>query len=355
MTRLASWGLPRLLLVALGLSLLVVILLAGATSTTAFGAYTETWEGASELRQLGDRTDTPTDIVRNVTAYPANGSGTLAIVLSPDRPYSPAERQQLSRFIQSGGTLLVAEDFGRHSNALLAGVGAQSRVDGRLVRDERHYAQSPAMPVATNLTSHPLTNDSDTLTLNHGTVLDPAENATVIAHTSEFAYLDANRNAALDDNETLARYPVVAIEPVGAGRVILVSDPSLFINTMLERDGNRAFARALFVAPERVLIDTSHAAGQLPPLRLGLLVLRDTPVLAIVLGSLAILVIGLWDRGRLPAITWPGGARRRPQPVLSRERLIAGVSARHPEWDRERIERVVQALIVENEPEEDND
>lgn len=354
MTHRDALTVPRLLLLFLGIILLLVTVTAGATSTTPFGAYTETWEGASELRQLGANTNTPTVLVRNVTEYPDNGSNSLAIILSPARPYNADARQQIATYVQSGGTLLIAEDYRPHSNALLAALDTESRFTGHPVRDEHHYHRSPAFPIATNLTTHPLTNESSTLTLNHGTTIRPATNATPLARTSGFAYLDRNRNEELDTDETLAAYPVVTIEAIGDGHLILVSDPSLFINAMLERDGNAAFANALFHTSDRVLIDTSHAAGELPPLRLATLLLRTSPSIALLLASLSLLTIGLWERRKLPAISF---RTRQPRShhIITEEHLITRVASKHPEWDRERIERVVQALMSENEPEEPND
>lgn len=352
---LADLGYHRVLLAVLVVALVVTSLYAGATTTTAFGVYTQSWDGASELRQLGDQTDTPTRILRDTTGYPADGTSTLAVVLSPAEPYTPTERQRLAEFVESGGTLVIAEDFRPHSNGLLAAIDAQSRFDGHIVRDERYYASSPAFPVATNLSDHPLTAGSDQLTLNHGTVLDPAANATVLANTSEYAYLDTNRNAELDQNESLATHAIVATESVGDGRVVLVSDPSMFINAMLDEPGNRAFARNLVTSADRVLVDTTHTAGQLPPLRYALLTLRDSSILAFLVGGLAVFTIAFWQRDVLPMPLRRSSEPRSLSPELSPDRFADAVAERHPDWDRTRIERVVQALMSENEPEESND
>ena len=52
-----------------------------------------------------------------------------------------------------------------------------------------------------------------------------------------------------------------------------MSDPSIAINAMLEREGNRAFVRSLFGGHESVILDYSHATG-FPPLALAVLLLR---------------------------------------------------------------------------------
>lgn len=338
-----SWlRLPRLLLVVLALAMAVSAVAAGATSTASFGVYTQSWQGISELRQLSAQQGAETTLVRDVSAYPSDGSGAVAIVLSPTSAYTPAERQRVASFVESGGTLVVAEDFRPHANPLLAAVGVESRFDGLPVRDGHSFEGSPAAPVATNLTDHPLTRQSDSLSLNHATVVKPGKNATVIARTSGYAYLDTNGNDTVDENETIGSYPVVVVEQVGAGRVILMSDPSLFINAMLDRAGNRAFAAAVTSSGDRVLYDTSHTAGRLPLLQRARFAIQDSPVLGFGIGGLAILGVWLWDRKPAPLTELVGEQEPAETPV-SQDRLIEGVQARHPEWDSETIERVIDA------------
>ena len=279
-----------------------------------------------------------------------NASGSVAVVLSPDTAYTANESARVRRFVERGGTLVVAEDFGANGNALLAAVGADARVDGRIVRDEREYYREPAMPVASNVTNRSAVG-ADRLTLNYGTVVRPGD-AEVLVRTSEFAYLDANRNERLDDAESLASRPVVTRERVGNGTVVVVSDPSVLINAMLDRPGNRAFARALFDGHDRVLLDYSHAPS-LPPLALAVLVLRESALAQVLVGGLVLAGIGAWVR-------WPdargegvlGTVRdrldRRPggeSPTLSRAEVRDYLERRHPDWDDDRLERVVQATV----------
>jgi hypothetical protein len=127
--------------------------------------------------------------------------------------------------------------------------------------------------------------------VNHGTVLRPS-NATVVARSSNVSYLDTDRDAEIDDGEQLRPYPVVATESVGSGRVVAVSDASLFINAMLERASNEAFTRSLVAGTDLVILDGTHAETH-PPLRVAVVSLRSSPILQ----ALAVLLLGFGAYG----------------------------------------------------------
>lgn len=353
---------PQLLLGAVTLCVGVALVAAVGTSTASFGVFNAGWDGASGLREEASAVGTESEIVRNTTRYtnaPANG--TIAVVISPERSYGPESTTRLRRFVRRGGTLLVADDFGTETNALLADLGVRARLDGRTLRDDRYNYRSSALVVARNVSDRPLTRDVDQLTLNYGTAIDPSRadvsgpnRTAVLANTSEFAYLDTNANGEIDGNETLGRYPVATAEPVGEGRVVVVSDPSVFINAMLDRPDNRAFLRALLSGHERMLLDYSHVT-RLPPLAAAVLAIRDSPFLGLLLGGVALGVVGLWGRRprwlrrlvvRLRGIAGRRDANGGRMAEIGQREIAAFVAKRHPDWDDDRVERVTRGVMM---------
>lgn len=339
-------GLPRLVLVVLVVCTVAGIVLAASTSSVAFGSFNSAWDGASELQTEAESAGAEGDIIRNVSGYSGGSQNdTLAVILSPTDGYGPGETDRIRTFVRNGGTLLVAEDFGEHSNDLLARIGAQARIDGRVVRDERYNYRAPSLPVAQNVSNHTLTRNVDSFTLNRGTYIRP-NGAKVLAGTSQYAYVDSNRNGNLDDSDPVRTVPVVTTESVGDGQVVVVSDPSAFINAMLDRPGNQAFVSNLFGAHERVLLDYSHAQ-QLPPLTVALLIIRETPIAQLLLGVMSVFAVALWTRdldilqrvrGR---ISDDDVGRRAADP----ESLASFVRKRHPDWEDERVERVIRGIM----------
>lgn len=345
---------PRAVLLVVAAATAVALAAGATTSTAGFGAYNPRWDGASDLWAVADAAGADARVTVAVADYATvEPSGTVAVVLSPDRPYGPAAAARIREFVRDGGTLVVAEDFGPHGNALLAAVGADARVDGRLLRDERHAFRSPAMPVAATLSDHPLTAGVDRLVLNHATAVRPGD-ATVLASTSGFAYRDGDRDGVPDRDERPGPYPVATVERVGEGRVVVLGDPSLLVNAMLDRPGNRRLATNLLADADRVLVDSSRGERP-PPLSRALLGLRRSPLAAAAVGTAAVLALLTWfrwgdGRGGEPAVGGrPAGARdadRFTGPVeVDGDALVAYLRARHPDWARDRAERVVRAVL----------
>jgi hypothetical protein len=373
----------RYALVALLVATLLGVGVAASTSTTDFSLYNADWDGASDLRTLADASPGSVELARSTERYAAlSPNGSVAIVLSPDEPYSNTDRGRIRAFVRGGGTLVVAEDYGPGGDRLLRAVGASARFDGRPLRDDRTGTSSPAFPVAANVTDHPLTAGVDRLVLNHGTALSP-NGATVLVRSSGYAFLDTDRDGTLDEREQLRSHPVATVEPVGDGRVVAVSDPSLFLNAMLDRGGNRRFAANLLAA-DTVLLDYSHA-GALPPLVALRLTLQDSALLQALVGALGVGLLVAWghrtreDEGdrtdqrvlaRLrdaarsadrpgadasgatqPGAVPSGGDRLAADPLraLDAETLRTELAARHPNWDDGRIERVTEGVINQRE------
>lgn len=345
MSAIPSWvRSPRALSVLLVVAVVITVAFAASTSTAAFGVYNPAWDGASQLQEQASAVGTDSQIALNTSVYgETDPNETVAFVLTPDRAYESEDAARLRTFVEQGGTLVVAEDFGPHSNELLADVGATTRVDGRLLRDERYYYQSPNITVANDVTRHPLTTGVEQLTLNHGTALvantSEGSETEVLVNSSSFAYFDGNRNAEFDESETIEHRPVATVEPVGQGRVIVIADPSLMINAMLDRPGNQRFVRGIFADHERAILDYSHAEV-LPPLSYALVIVRASGPLQAALGVLGISVVTLVSRrGVFGGIFTPPDSY---DPV-DVDAIITQLRTEHPNWDEERLERVARS------------
>ena len=353
---------PHLVLYALLIAIGLALVIAASTTGAAFGVYNLEWDGTSDFRELADQ-HSESHVVLETTRYDqTNANGTVAVVLAPTEPYGPNETQRLRRFVQAGGTLLVADDFGTSGNALLAELGVSARFIGLPLRDERHYYRAPSLPVATQVTETQYTQTVEQLTLNRATAIE-AGNATVMAATSPFAYLDRNETGNLSATDELGSYPVVTTESLGDGQVIAVSDPSLFINAMLSEPDNTAFATAVVAAHDQALLDYSHAGTQ-PPLAAALLRFQSSPLLQAVVGALGVGVI--WSHswlgtvglrltrrlaGAIVPARWqyrlPGKLRQSPheRTGVDEDAIFATLQARYPEWDDDQLRRAMTDVL----------
>lgn len=370
MTR-ASWlpgdldiTIPQALLTSLTCALLVILVVLASVSTTVFGLYNPSWEGTNDFREQIDESESTLETVSDASEYSGlEPNGTVAFVIAPDEEYKDEEAEQIRQFTDRGGTLVVFENFETSGNALLSDLDSEARLDGQLLRDEEHYFRGPAMPVATTVENHSITTAVDQLTLNHATAVEPG-NATVLVQTSEFAYLVDAPDEELDDEDELGTYPVATIESVGDGDVIVVGDPSITINAMLQEPDNAIFLEQIYNDADHVIIDISHNAG-IPPLTKMVLVVRETPIVQVLLGGLVILGIigasrGLLHRLREQVAGTPGiqriqqrfGSRSTSDnQVMTPDERAAYLQRQHPDWDDERIERILTAFNRSNKEE----
>lgn len=343
---------PGAFLAVFSVVVIVALVSAGTTSTTAFGTYNPDWDGASELREMASNEEVAFEGATNVSTYDRVDAGTtVAIVLSPTRPYSATEAAHVRAFVRNGGTLVVAEDVGPYGNALLQSVNADARFVGSPLRDERYHAESPSFPVARNVTDHPLTGGVNALTLNFGTAVRPGP-ATTLVSSSAYAYLDRAGNERPDRSETVAAYPVATVESVGEGRVVAVGDPSVFINAMIDRPGNRQFARNLLAGTDRLLLDNSHVDRAVPPLVALVQTIRASAAVRVVVGLVGLALVGFWTRypgigGRrsVHGESSPPSEFRRSDGDLDREALARVVAEQHPEWDADRVRAVIAGIM----------
>lgn len=319
-------GVPRLLLWGLTVALAVTLVVAGTTSTAAFGAYNPGWEGTGEARRLAEGGGASVTVAEDAAAYERLAPReSVAVVLAPDRRYDDADVDRLRSYVASGGTLVVAGDVGPTTNALLADLGAASRLDGRPLRDAARNYRSAALPVATVVPANradasagspdgepalaTLPEAGTNVTLNHGTAVRPGPQATTVIETSPYAYLDGNEDGELDGAERPGPRAVGVVEPLGDGRVVVLGDPSVFIDVMLDRPGNAATVRGLTSAAtgppgsdggataDSVLFDASHTTAPPPAIR-ARDALRGSPLAQVLVGGGLVALTGLLARRR---------------------------------------------------------
>lgn len=342
---------PRLLLIALVVVIGLTLIASGITSSSAFDPYNMGWDGTSELRSTADEAELDVTIGRETMAYDSvSPHQTVAFVLAPDEQYDEEEVARISEFLENGGRVVIGTERKSKTNRLLRQLGVSARVGTHTLRDEKEYYKSPELPLAEPAEGHAFTEDVDIISMNIGTTVTPND-ATVIARSSEFAYIDSNENGELETNERVERVPVAVVESVGDGEVIVTGDSSIFINSMIDRTGNRRFTQNLMSERNMMLLDVSHAA-MIPPLVKGWLIIKDSSILQAILLSVGVVLISVWsERSRIGQLltatnmgfgTKSANEAEEPPETLETQAYVEYLESTHPDWDSERIERVVK-------------
>jgi len=234
---------PRFLAGIAALTLLgVAVILWVHPSQTDFAASNPYWNGLrSAYGEIGLLPLISPELL------PRQPRGTALLIIPVVAPGS-SELDAVSRYVHAGGILILMDDFG-FGNALLERLGVGARFDGRLLVDPLFNHRSRRLPRILDLVAGPITEGVEGLVLNHATVINIEGDATgssAVARSSPASYLDANANGQRDADEEARARVVAALARVGEGHVVLVSDPSLLLNSMLGLGGNRKFVQNIF-------------------------------------------------------------------------------------------------------------
>jgi len=283
-----------ILTIALVIILTVVVWL--SPSNEDFRADNPFWNGTKDIS-----TSYPASPLASLSDLPPSPQGST-LILIPYLDFTPAELEQLHTFVTQGGTLVLADDYG-FGNQILEYLGLKARFSGQVLLDPMSNYKNKWFPRISHIVSSSVTINTESLVLNHATCLTDVETSDALALSSVFSFLDLDGNEYWDEGEPTGPLPVISRHSLGSGQLILISDPSIFINSMETMESNYDFVQNIAaITTSRLLIDQSH----LPPSNLHqtknlLAAIRDsvtTPVgaVSLVIVALTITLIPIWHK-----------------------------------------------------------
>ncbi len=336
------------------------------STTTDFSIYNAGWNGTSNLAisayESGSFAPTlatqasgtdMTIVHMNLQELDLKSTTDTLLILGPSKTFSASDGVVVRNFLTGGGIVVLADDFGT-GNGLLEAIGASSRFSGSLLMD-LSFDRRPEFSVCFNFIDDPLTADLSRILLNHPSsiaVNDP--NTSVLAESSIASWLDSDGDSVRDVGEPRGPFPVMARENVGAGTIILLSDPSTLINGMVTRlDNGILAANIVSVACDSrtsVYFDESHRV-YFDPVAVTTQVTDDLSFATKMhlIGVAAVLLFwvstDIIDRAvtrfvgllkRLPRAILHLLGRRAPETESpsgsSSEEMLREVSDKHPDW-----------------------
>ena len=288
-----------------------------------FSPSNTSWNGLSTLVQTEHAT-----VLSNVSSLPPDGAGYVLLEEGPFSPYTSVQAARISSFVSSGGTLIVADGQDAIANTLLAGMGLSSRFSGGVLTDPLFNFRNSFLVVAPTTTMYNVSSiDFDYATTL--TVSDPG--AKVLAYSSDFSYLYPSQPGSSIASAPHGPFPVAAEIPLGRGTVYLISDDSVFINSMIHMGGN--FNMLKDMASGSVFVDTSHLAAN------PATAVRGFELSVYSAASLWEFKYSLVIVGVAAIMAYRFGAA--PPPA---DGEVEAVALEHPEWDRERLRKLKEEL-----------
>ncbi|PKG32827.1 DUF4350 domain-containing protein [Methanoregula sp.] len=280
--RYASWIAGGVFIAAL-----VLLFLHLSANDLEFSRYNTGWNGASAFFSDLPR-DRTIEVFNPAILEKQPGNATL-LVIAPYRMPTEQEIAGYKAFLAAGHTLFLADDFGA-GNEILAGIGSRITINPVNISSlDRQYAD-PYMVIAYRTQNEgPFVMPPD-LTLNGAALL---EGGTPLVLTSVMSWADRNANNRLNTGEEMGTLPVMVQESVGPGRLVVLSDPSIFVNTMYvqpENGNNRALIHHIINADSTLLIDQMNSRTADAKGLSGILhVVRNTGIIEIFIFCLLIL------------------------------------------------------------------
>lgn len=243
--------------------------MANASHDQDYSIYNSEWNGCSLLKAITEGEGYQVRTVLSTIHFLSRLEGSaVLIVVGPTKAFTHSEADAVVEFVRNGGALLLADDKG-HGNLLAQNLGFA--FDGAPLLDVGSYTKNPNYPVVGLRETHSLSRGVNYIVLNHPTglyiarLLEGMYDAVVVAQTSSTSWLDENRNERWDVGEEMEGFiPVVIAFQLGLGRVVLVSDPTIFTNDMIQYGDNMIFATNVIRWLSRestsfpVLFDVTH-------------------------------------------------------------------------------------------------
>lgn len=326
-----------------------------AVSTYKIGKFSPSFE----LRSTGSDVEFIHYGLEDLELDPASEA---VAVIGPTEDYSASEGALMGDFVRAGGSLLLADDFGT-ANSLLEAMGASCRFSGKLVID-LSFEKSPEFPICFDFVSDALTTNVTSLQLNRATSITVAGSSEPLAHTSVASWSDTDGDRMQDFGEPSGPFAILAREHLGAGEIVLLSDPSILINGMRSHLDNELLSSNLvsIISEGRsgLYFDESHR-DYFNPVTLSTEITGTVPgnvkaalfviafVLALWITTDAVDRSLSWTRGKAASAyevmirkVLRRGAKEPVHEGRSIDDLVRELSESHPEWREGLVRHVIK-------------
>ncbi|MEM2726764.1 MAG: DUF4350 domain-containing protein [Archaeoglobaceae archaeon] len=184
--------------------------------------------------------------------YPYNNAkvselGGVLIVVNPTIEFSSSEAEEVKKFLEKGGTVFIADDFGT-ANSLLEKIGLKVRFSREVLRDI-FYDKNENFTVVVRIEGE-LSKGVDNLKLNVPSAIIGAQGEILTSRASVV--------------RDMRSYPILSELKYGNGRVVLFSDPSALMNDMLQENKQFALNLIEYLGNGTFYFDEAHRADLNP-------------------------------------------------------------------------------------------
>ena len=231
-------------LLFVGITLLILPTAIVTIKTSAqFSMFNPRWDGCSEFAKLLNERGSVVPLMYPYNSIGLGGYKGILVIVGPNMEFSPLEAEEVKIFLENGGTLFLADDFGT-GNSLLEKLGINTRFSKEPLKD-LFYSKKSEFPVVVRIEEPELAVGVDKLILNVPSV--------IVSNKGEIL---SSKVSIVGKN--MRSYPILVELKYKRGKIILLSDPSILINDM--SNYNRRFIVNLidYIGSGTFYFDESH-------------------------------------------------------------------------------------------------
>lgn len=247
-----------------------------------FSIYNPLFNGCQQFRaDLNSKGYKVQPLLSSLSVLSRSPNSTFLVIGPSTIYYDPIEVSGLANFVREGGGLLIADDFGTADTLLVQlfpMLGISPPIFTKHVLYEATDANLTtwtAAPLITDFNSnYSFTQGVNQTLLNYASTLINVPQGNVAATSPLNSWLDMNDNMVIDTPpDVLGPQTVIAAYDLkqmglGSGRIVLVSDPSIFNDDMINRVENHQLATNIvdWLAQGRggtdypIIVDEAHLA-----------------------------------------------------------------------------------------------
>lgn len=310
----------------------------GAPAGVAYNPLLDEPLACSEFFTLLETRYTSKTLLTSYSTLASSAPNSVLVMMGPTEPFTSGEESALETFVKGGGTLILIADNGGTGHSLSIstttsyfGTSSSLAIESSPLRDLDSFEKRPDFVLLKNFVSHPMVENVSSILTNYPSVITSGGGWSTtnnrvsgdIAWTSTKSFLDQDGDGIRDTEESAGPFSVIAVKETGDGRLVLIADPGIFVNDMIDRANNRQFATSLFDwATENgyrlVVFDLTHG-GYTPASWVGATAygVAIFPILTILFFTVFLVAMGIaW--GKKIGVGLPGKIRGRFSRAIER-------------------------------------
>jgi len=180
--------------------------------------------------------------------YMLNACNSTVLLIGPSADFDDVEVEAVRDYLLRGGRVVLCDDFGS-GNQLLEKLGVETRFTGDLLLDPLFFDHDPCLPRLLNYTGYHV--EKREIVLNYATTISASSGFSGMLFSSPFSYVNET------GDQKVGSYPVMGKIQIGKGVLVLLSDSSVFINSMIDKADNMLLLRS--IVNGEIYIDEAHS------------------------------------------------------------------------------------------------